>query len=78
MTKEEFVEVVLEGILAAPKYFSHDAKMNKEGYLNTSEIIERNLKKFNEDDIEKEISKGTIILDVRSGLDFEMVTLKAL
>ena len=71
MTKEEFVEVVLEGILAAPKYFSHDAKMNKEGYLNTSEIIERNLKKFNEADIEKEISNGTIILDVRSGLDFE-------
>lgn len=71
MTKEEFIKVVLEGILAAPKYFSHDAKMNKEGYLNTSEIIERNLKKFNEDDIEKEISKGTIILDVRSGLDFE-------
>ena len=52
--------------------------MNKEGYLNTSEIIERNLKKFNEDDIEKEISKGTIILDVRSGLDFENGHIKVL
>ena len=71
MSKEQFIKVVLDGMLAPPQYFSHDAKMNQEGYQETSKVIERNLKKFPINDLEKEISSGAIILDVRSGQDFE-------
>jgi len=71
MSKEKFIEVVLDGILTPPLYFSHDAKMNKEGYQETSKVIEMNVKKFPINDLEKEISNGVIILDVRTGNDFE-------
>ncbi len=71
MSKEKFIEVVLDGILTPPLYFSHDAKMNKEGYQETSKVIERNVKKFPINDLEKEISNGVVILDVRTGNDFE-------
>ena len=71
MSKEKFIEVVLDGILTPPLYFSHDAKMNKEGYQETSKVIERNVKKFPINDLEKEISNGVVVLDVRTGNDFE-------
>ncbi len=71
MSKEQFIKVVLDGMLAPPQYFPHDAKMNQEGYQETSKVIERNLKNFPINDLEKEISSGAIILDVRSGQDFE-------
>jgi len=71
MSKEQFIEVVLDGILSPPLYFSHDAKMNKEGYRETIDVIEGNLKIFPKSNLEKEILNGTIILDVRSGNDFE-------
>ena len=71
MSKEQFIDVVLDGILSPPLYFSHDAKMNKEGYTETSKVIEKNLRKFPIDNLEKEILNGAVILDVRSGNDFE-------
>ena len=76
MSKEQFIEVVLDGILSPPLYFSHDAKMNKEGYQETSQVIERNLKIFPIKDLDQEILNGTIILDVRSGSDFEQGYIK--
>jgi len=77
MNKEQFIEVVLDGILAPPLYFSHDAKMNKEGYKETSKVIESNLKNFPINTLEKEILNGAVILDVRSGHDFEQGFIKS-
>ena len=77
MNKEQFIEVVLDGILPPPLYFSHDAKMNKEGYKETSKVIESNLKIFPINTLEKEILNGAVILDVRSGHDFEQGFIKS-
>ena len=41
MTKEEFVAEVIDGLLPPPQYFPLNVKLNKEGYTDIEEIIER-------------------------------------
>ena len=44
MTKEEFIDEVTEGLLPPPKYFPLNVKMNKEGYEDLEDVLERHLK----------------------------------
>ena len=71
MTKEQFVEVVTDGLDAPPAYFSENARINREGYANIEEVMKRNLKPLNVEEFEKEIKAGTVILDTRVPDDFE-------
>src|SRR5690606_30575101 len=41
MTQDEFVKEVTEGLLPPPNYFPLNVKMNKEGYDNIDEVVER-------------------------------------
>ncbi|MEL6656143.1 MAG: MBL fold metallo-hydrolase [Bacteroidota bacterium] len=43
MTKEEFVEEVLNGLVAPPQYFPKNAVMNKMGYESIDEVLKRGL-----------------------------------
>ncbi len=71
MSKEAFVKAVTEGLSAAPNYFAWDARLNKEGYSNIDEVLRKNTKALAVEVFEAEISKGALVLDVRSPDDFE-------
>jgi hydroxyacylglutathione hydrolase len=71
MTKAEFIEEVTEGLLPPPSYFPLNVKMNKEGYDNINEVLERGTKKLNPDEFEALAnSSGAVVLDVRHQKDF--------
>jgi len=71
LSKETFVDKLLDGLEPPPKYFPSNVKMNKEGYTDIDKIISMN-KALNPDDFEK-IANSTdaLILDVRNPDDFE-------
>jgi len=71
MSKQEFVMAVTEGLSAAPNYFAWDAKLNKDGYSSIDDVLQKNTKALSVEEVETEISKGALVLDVRSPDDFE-------
>ena len=71
MSKTEFVKAVTDGLSAAPNYFAWDAKLNKDGYSSIDEVLKNNTKALSVQAFETEISKGALVLDVRSPDDFE-------
>ena len=71
MSKSQFINLVLDGMLPPPQYFAHDVLLNKEGYESASSILERSLKKLSSKEIQLFIDKGAVVLDVRMPNDFE-------
>ncbi len=71
MSKEQFIKIVLDGILSPPKYFEHDVSMNKNGYQSVSDVLFKSLKKLNSKKILECIKNGVLILDTRMPNDFE-------
>ncbi|AXT51110.1 MBL fold metallo-hydrolase [Aquimarina sp. BL5] len=66
MTKEEFVKEVTDGLLPPPQYFPLNVKMNKEGYEDIDEVLERGTKPLSPEEFEMLANEtGAIILDVR-------------
>ncbi|SEL10124.1 Glyoxylase, beta-lactamase superfamily II [Aquimarina amphilecti] len=66
MTKEEFVNEVTEGLLPPPKYFPLNVKLNKEGYEDIDEVLERGIRPLSPEDFEMLANEtGAIVLDVR-------------
>ena len=64
--KEDFIASVIEGLLPPPKYFFHDAKINKLGYDPIDDIVEKNYVFLSVEDFAKEMQKeGVLILDSR-------------
>ncbi|MCT4624900.1 MAG: rhodanese-like domain-containing protein, partial [Schleiferiaceae bacterium] len=70
MTKEEFVKEVTEGILPPPQYFPKNAMMNKMGYENIDEVMERGVKALDVEAFKAEVANGAIILDTRKPAEF--------
>tara|TARA_B100001250_G_scaffold372844_1_gene358607 strand:- start:3038 stop:4402 length:1365 start_codon:yes stop_codon:yes gene_type:complete len=71
MSKLEFINLILDGMLQAPEYFSHDVLMNKEGYEPVSDVLKKSLQKLNAQKIKTWINKNVVLLDVRMPNDFE-------
>src|SRR6056300_17639 len=66
MTKEEFIEEVTDGLLPPPQYFPLNVKMNKSGYDDIEEVLDRGLKGLAPEAFESLANEtGAIILDVR-------------
>jgi glyoxylase-like metal-dependent hydrolase (beta-lactamase superfamily II)/rhodanese-related sulfurtransferase len=71
MTREEFIEEVTEGLLPPPKYFPQNVKMNKEGYEDIDEVLERGTRAFSPEAFETAANEtGAIVLDVRHQDEF--------
>ncbi|MDH7445138.1 MBL fold metallo-hydrolase [Aquimarina sp. 2201CG14-23] len=71
MTKEEFVKEVTDGLLPPPSYFPLNVKMNKEGYADIQEVLDRGTRAFSPKDFEALANEtGAIILDVRHQNEF--------
>ena len=71
MTKEEFVKEVTEGLLPPPQYFPLNVKMNKEGYEDVEDVLERGTRALSPNEFEVAANEtGAIVLDVRHQDDF--------
>ena len=71
MTREEFIKEVTEGLLPPPKYFPANVKLNREGYEDLDEILERGTRALSPDAFEAAANEtGAVILDVRHQNDF--------
>ncbi|RZS93296.1 MBL fold metallo-hydrolase [Aquimarina brevivitae] len=71
MTKEEFVKEVTDGLLPPPQYFPLNVKMNKEGYDDIDEVLERGTQALSPDAFETAANEtGAIVLDVRHQNEF--------
>ena len=71
MTKEEFIKEVTDGLLPPPKYFPLNVKMNKEGYEDIGEVLQRGDTALSPDDFENIANEsGAVVLDVRHQDDF--------
>ena len=70
MTKDEFVKEVLEGLLDPPKYFPDNVMLNKEGYDESDEIINRSFNSLTANEVDNMLKEKLTILDVRSVEDF--------
>ncbi|MCG2459751.1 MBL fold metallo-hydrolase [Flavobacteriaceae bacterium F89] len=66
MSKEEFIKEVTDGLMPPPKYFPLNVKMNKEGYEDIGEVLERGDTALSPDDFERIANdSGAVVLDVR-------------
>ncbi len=71
MTKKEFVEEVTKGLLPPPKYFPLNVKMNKEGYEDISEVLDRGNIALSPNAFEVAANEtSAVVLDVRHQDDF--------
>jgi glyoxylase-like metal-dependent hydrolase (beta-lactamase superfamily II)/rhodanese-related sulfurtransferase len=71
MTKEEFVREVTEGLLPPPKYFPLNVKMNKEGYEDIADVLDRGNTAMPPHIFETAANEtGALVLDVRHQDDF--------
>ena len=71
MTKQKFVEVVTDGLETPPAYFPENARINKYGYQNIDEVMERNLNPLDVPGFEQMVTDGAVILDTRDPDVFE-------
>tara|TARA_Y100000589_G_scaffold113143_2_gene107525 strand:- start:5381 stop:6760 length:1380 start_codon:yes stop_codon:yes gene_type:complete len=71
MSEQEFVDIVLDGISPAPKYFEHDVNMNRNGYELTTDLLKKSHKKIQPKDISEYQKSNVLILDVRMPNEFE-------
>ncbi len=71
MSKEEFVKEVTDGLLPPPKYFPLNVQMNKEGYDDIAEVLDRGTKALSPKAFETAANDtGALVLDVRHQNDF--------
>ena len=71
MTKEEFIDEVIDGLLPPPQYFPLNVKMNKEGYEDIKTVLERGTRALSPKAFEAAANEtGAIVLDVRHQDDF--------
>lgn len=67
MTKQEFIKEVTDGLSTPPSYFPKNVQMNKEGYDNIEEVIEKGTKALTPSEFENLANEtGALILDVRN------------
>ncbi|MBS1762111.1 MAG: MBL fold metallo-hydrolase [Bacteroidetes bacterium] len=69
-SKEDFIKAVTTGLKDAPKYFSLNAKMNKQGYEDIAEIKKNGLKPLSVDELKALLKNDVYILDTRNATVF--------
>lgn len=69
--REAFIEAVLDGLSAPPKYFGMNVAMNKGGYESFENVMNRGLNPLSPNDFETAAEEtGALILDTRPAADF--------
>lgn len=69
--REAFIEAVLDGLSAPPKYFGMNVAMNKGGYESFEDVMNKGLNPLSPTDFETAAEEtGALILDTRPAADF--------
>lgn len=69
--REAFIEAVLDGLSAPPKYFGMNVAMNKGGYESFENVMNKGLNPLSPNDFETAAEEtGALILDTRPAADF--------
>jgi glyoxylase-like metal-dependent hydrolase (beta-lactamase superfamily II)/rhodanese-related sulfurtransferase len=71
MSREQFIKEITSGISPAPAYFFKDAKLNKSGYPEFDELINKANNPLSLEKFEQEIKQGATIIDTRIADIFE-------
>ncbi len=69
-TKEAFIKAITDGLTDAPKYFSINALINKEGYESLDKIKTRALTPLSVASFKSKLSNDTTVLDTRNAVVF--------
>lgn len=71
MTREEFINEVLTGLVKPPQYFPMNVKMNKEGYRNITDVIQTGTQALSVAAFEVAAEEtSALILDTRNATEF--------
>jgi len=71
MTKEEFVQEVTDGLLPPPQYFPLNVKLNKEGYEDIDQVLDKGTHAMDPEAFDKAANAtGAVVLDVRHQDEF--------
>ncbi len=71
MSKQEFIFEVTDGLMAPPKYFPQNVRMNKEGYVSFDEVLKKGAQALSPDAFEIAVNTtGAVVLDVREHQEF--------
>lgn len=70
LTREAFVEELLNGILPPPQYFPKNAMMNKSGVGGFDDILARGMSPLHLAQFEQAIGSGALVLDTRRKEEF--------
>lgn len=76
MSRDEFIDVVTDGIQPPPAYFPENARINREGYQNIDEVLKRNLNPLSLEKFESAINDGALVLDTRHENFYEKGSLR--
>lgn len=71
MSKEEFIEKVLDGLATPPQYFPKNAMINKGGYDSIDVILDHARRALDPDHVQKLLNDGAILLDTREHMAFQ-------
>lgn len=71
MSKETFVNIITDGIVPAPSYFSVAANINKNGYKSLDDVFQKSLKPLSLEVFKASAKLGAIVLDTRIADEFE-------
>lgn len=69
-TKEAFIKAVTEGLSEAPRYFSINAQINKQGYDSLDTIKETGLTPLSIAEVKTMIADDILLLDTRNAAQF--------
>lgn len=71
MSKEEFIEKVLDGLAPPPYYFPQNVMMNKKGYVSFDEVMNTALNPLKPEELEMVVeAHGALVLDTRKPDEF--------
>lgn len=69
-SREEFVQMVTEGLQPAPSYFGVNARINRQGYLNMDDILGIGMRPLSVDELKQYMADGCLLLDSRPAMVF--------
>lgn len=71
MSREQFIREVTAGLLPPPKYFPLNVKLNREGYEDIADVLERGNTALSPNAFEAAVNEtGALVLDVRHHEEF--------
>ncbi len=71
LSKEDFIEAVLEGLKEPPGYFPSNVMMNINGYQSYDDVVQKGKRNLSPQDFESVANEtGAVVLDVRHQRDY--------